>query len=77
MNCNGRIFKLAGDASFAIFPVNIAKERLKILGNELLNLRILKKNNLKTRFVAVSGPIEGNWLQVGPKRCQEIIFKAP
>ncbi len=64
LNCQGRIFKLAGDAFYAIFPGNIEKERLKILGKELLNLRILKKNNLKTRFVAVSGLIEGDWLQV-------------
>ncbi len=64
LKCNGRIFKLAGDAYYAIFPVNTEIQNIKQLGNELLNLKILKKTNLKTRFVAVSGFIGGDWFQV-------------
>ncbi len=64
LECNGRIFKLAGDAYYAMFPADVNPRSLKTLGNELLNLNALKKNNLKTRFVAVSGFVEGELLQV-------------
>lgn len=64
LDYNGRIFKLAGDAYYAIFPANIEIQKIKILGDELLNLKTLKEHNLQTRFVAVPGFIEGDWFQI-------------
>ena len=62
LNLQGRIFKLAGDAYYAILPACINTERMEILGNYLLNLKSLKKYNLRTRFIAVQGRVEAEWI---------------
>jgi len=62
LNLRGRIFKLAGDAYYAILPACINTKRMEILGNDLLNLKSLKKYNLRTRFIAVQGKVEAEWI---------------
>ncbi len=62
LNLRGRIFKLAGDAYYAILPACINTKRMEILGNDLLNLKSLKKYNLRTRFIAVQGRVEAEWI---------------
>ncbi len=66
-NYNGIIFKLAGDAYYAIFPAYIEEQKIKELGNELLHLNILNRTKLKTRFVAVKGYIKGEWIEIQDK----------
>ncbi len=62
LNLYGRIFKLAGDAYYAIFPACISTKKMEILGNDLLNLKSLKKYHLRTRFIAVQGKVEAEWI---------------
>ncbi|MGB9720474.1 MAG: adenylate/guanylate cyclase domain-containing protein [bacterium] len=76
LNCNGRIFKLAGDAYYAIFPASTNIHELKSLGNELLNLPVLRKTNLKTRFVGVRGMVEGDWLDMYGEY-KDLLIKGP
>lgn len=60
----GRIFKLAGDAFYALLPGTVAKNEIVRLGNKLLNLPALKQAHLRSRFIAVKGPIEAEWVDL-------------
>jgi class 3 adenylate cyclase len=61
----GQIFKLAGDAFYALFPGSIGNKEITRLGKKLLNLPTLEAAGLKTRFVAVRGIVECEWFNLG------------
>lgn len=67
LNYNGIIFKLAGDAYYAIFPSYIEEQKIRDLGYKLLNLKTLKKAQLKTRFVATKGYVSGKLIVISDK----------
>ncbi|MEO0185501.1 MAG: adenylate/guanylate cyclase domain-containing protein [candidate division WOR-3 bacterium] len=64
LRSDGRIFKLAGDAYYCIFPASNDIQKLKSLGNELLNLTTLKKYGLRSRFISVRGEVECEWINL-------------
>lgn len=61
---DGRIFKLAGDAFYALFPGQVSKSAMTKLGEKLLNIPVLREARLRSRFIAVKGLIEARWIDL-------------
>ncbi len=72
----GQLFKLAGDAFYAILPGTIGSREITGLGKALLGSPALIKNNLTSRFVAVRGKIEGEWVDLGAGN-YDLVVKGP
>ncbi len=54
----GRLFDLAGDAYFAFAPGILSCGDMNKIANKLLNSIVLKQSGLKSRIVAVRGPLD-------------------
>lgn len=63
---DGVIFKLAGDAYFAIIDGKIREEEIFKMGKSLLNLEALKNNGILSRFIGIKGELVYEKIQLKP-----------